>query len=173
MLNLQRTSNTPLNRLLAPVLALAVVVAGGLAGAGSADANTPSNRISHVSLTVAGTPSPQQAAAYGQFIRDVQGAAGQAWTTNLGRTQTNQDALLRADINVLGRTLRLWFTPNNLYLRGFTTESGQTFAFNDDDYNLREAMVALAERGSPDINLLPGLGHESFRTLPYSGGYDP
>ncbi len=97
----------------------------------------------------------------------MQRAAGHTWAAGIGETQTNQAALLRVDINYDGHTLRLWLTPNNMYLRGFTNNSNQTFAFND--YPLRGEMQAFAEDGSPDARLLPTLG--AIQTLPYGSGY--
>jgi hypothetical protein len=39
--------------------------------------------------------------------------------------------LPRPNTNETGADLVLWFTPNDLYLRGFTTTSGRTYQFND------------------------------------------
>jgi hypothetical protein len=82
-------------------------------------------------------------------------------------TQTNQAALLRVDVTYEGHTLRLWLTPNNMYLRGFTNAAGVTFSFND--FNLQRAMLDLYEARSPDTNLLPNLN--AFHQLAYGSGY--
>ncbi|HEY4458687.1 MAG TPA: ribosome-inactivating family protein [Pseudonocardiaceae bacterium] len=166
MLNVPKIAGRALPRLLALVVALAVGATVTLAGASAAGADTANGRIAHVSLDLAGVGS-SQARAYRQFIVDVQAAAGHEWLPNIGETQTNQAALLRADINYDGNTLRLWFTPNNMYLRGFTTAAGVTFAFND--YELGQAMVDLAAAPSPDAGLLPPLNE--IRSLPFDSGY--
>ncbi|WKK23983.1 ribosome-inactivating family protein [Streptomyces olivoreticuli] len=165
MLNVRRIGGRALSRLLVLVLTLAIGATAGLAGAGQAGADTADHRISHITLTLDGSPSAGEADAYDTFLHDVQDAAAHRWDSGVAQTQGNEDALLRVDIRY-DTTLTLWFTPNNMYLRGFTTATGLTFAFND--YPLQQRMTVFAAN-SPDRNLLPpGDGH---RILPYGSRY--
>ncbi|MGF1425480.1 ribosome-inactivating family protein [Kitasatospora sp. LaBMicrA B282] len=166
MLNIPRAGGRALSRLLA--LAVALLLGATVLGAtaGQAGADTPDNHISNVTLTLTGEPSTQQQQAYGQLIQGMQEAAAHRWDQNVGQTQTNTRALLRVDI-IQDTRLILWFTPNDMYLRGFTTPNGLTFAFND--YPLQQVMADFAAAGSPDRNLLPPAG--GHRQLPYRSSY--
>jgi hypothetical protein len=112
---------------------------------------------------------------WARFLDSIRDAVGHGFRQDTRITQnanTIPHALLRADLNVTNAaghqiTLRLWFTPNNLYLRGFTTTSDVTYYFHDTDFNLNNEMDYL-RRGSRDSGLLPPA---NYVRLPYSGSY--
>jgi hypothetical protein len=47
------------------------------------------------------------------------------------------------DVNTTAHRLILWVTPHNLYVRGYTTENGNSFQFSDPDYNLWTTMETI------------------------------
>ncbi|GGU46816.1 ribosome-inactivating family protein [Streptomyces violascens] len=165
MLNLRRVDGRALSRLLAVLVVLALGLGAGLAGPGRARADTANGRIKNARMTVT-QAGRLQAQSYVNFIREVQNAAGHPLAPRLQQTQTNNLALLRADIEFAGQQLQLWITPDNMYLRGFTNAAGDTFAFND--YPLETEMQAFVNAHSPDVSLLPT---GRFRTLPYAASY--
>ncbi|WP_338703369.1 ribosome-inactivating family protein [Streptomyces sp. Q6] len=147
----------------------AVTLVALFAGVSPAKADTAEGRISHVWYNLYGT-GDTPASQYGGFISSLQNAAGHYWWNGIAATQTagRGDSLIRADLNFNGEELRLWFTPNNLYLRGFTNHNGDTWQFADADYNLGEVMENLSH--GPDGGLLPNLGQ--VQTLSYTSHYN-
>ncbi|MFD8756505.1 ribosome-inactivating family protein [Kitasatospora sp. NPDC059577] len=156
------------HRILSALAVLLAAVAAMLGGTGAAHADTPEGRVSHVWLNLSGTGN-QQASQYGGFISSLQNAAGHYWYNGVAATQVHgaKTALIRADLNFNGEELRLWFSPNDLYLRGFTNHNGDTWQFNDGDYNLAEIMENLS-RG-PDGALIPPQGQ--VHTLSFGSSY--
>jgi hypothetical protein len=91
--------------------------------------------------------------------------------------------------------LQLWFTADNLYLRGFTNVQGQTFYFTEGQYSLAEAFYSYGGQGygpagymtnlryssnynsltnaagvgRQDLNLSYGAFYNAFYTLAYNG----
>ncbi|MFI5998505.1 ribosome-inactivating family protein [Streptomyces sp. NPDC051362] len=150
-----------------------------LAGTGTAKADTGTNQISHVFMNVtapATTNGPDASANFGQFAASLRAASGHRYFGSAYITQnvnTYPTALIRADLTLPdGHSLWLWLTPNNLYLRGFTTvqERGNvTYYFRDDSFKLSDTMEFM--RGvSHQRDLLPPAG-SGYRQLPYSGDY--
>lgn len=148
-----------------------MAVAALFSGVGTAKADTPDGRIGHCWLTLTSDASVTSASQYLGFLQSIQNASGHYWRSGLMQTQSysTQNSLIRADLNFQGEELQLWFSPNNLYLRGFTTHYGETWQFNDSDYSLESVMEGLG-RTSPDWNLLPDLGR--FRTLNFGSNYN-
>jgi hypothetical protein len=65
--------------------------------------------------------------------------------------------------------VQLWFTANNLYLRGFTDGGGTTYSFND--YDLRGAMQP-ATSFTSGAGLLPAAATGgAYVVLPYGSDY--
>ncbi|MEV5607652.1 ribosome-inactivating family protein [Streptomyces sp. NPDC052225] len=170
--------------LVALMLAFITGMATFLTTEGTARADTADYRISHVYVNMSAPwEDPGRVSSdWGIFLQSIRNAVGHAWhgdtmiTQNVG---TAPLSLLRADINITNAAghqteLRLWFTPNNLYLRGFTTTSvdasadnaNVTYFFRDAGFNLPNTMESL--RSSQDAGLLPP---PRYTQLPYSGSY--
>ncbi|MGV9914552.1 ribosome-inactivating family protein [Streptomyces tendae] len=173
-----------LSSLLAVLMAIVTGVATAISAAGPAQADTGEYRISHVYVNM--SPEWQNpgrvSSDWGTFLQSLRNAVGHGWHGDTMITQninTAPHALVRGDINVTNNNghqvqLRLWFTPNDLYLRGFTTTSVDatddngdvTYFFRDSRFNLPNTMENL--RSSPDRGLLPP---PRYSQLPYTGHY--
>ncbi|MEU3247144.1 ribosome-inactivating family protein [Streptomyces sp. NPDC006875] len=160
------------NRLLTSIVALILAATAFAFSAGPAKADTPGGQISHLWIDISGGPSSNAVIQYSTFLASIRNAAGHG----LGSVYTTQNAstsLIRADINVNGNSLRLWISPHNLYLRGFTNEANETYYFRPDSteqYNLAEVMQNLSHTAGSGTGLLPPLG--SMHQLPYGGDYN-
>ncbi|SCF73557.1 Ribosome inactivating protein [Streptomyces sp. DconLS] len=137
----------------------------GATGTAPAQADTYQWWVSHVYMNVGDNASAGQQAQYAGLITSLRNAAGHSWRSGVMPTQTPAShALIRLDLSHSGATLQLWFTPDNLYLRGFTTAAGTTFTFND--YDLRAAMqpaTAVGNNGLLPPRCLGGLRHVAVR----------
>ncbi|MFF4246787.1 ribosome-inactivating family protein [Streptomyces sp. NPDC001822] len=173
-------------RLIALLTALLIAAATFLTGAGTAHADTGNFRIAHVYVNMRGewdNPAAM-AGSWGTFLQSIRNSAGHWYAQDTSLTQNGDSsphALLRADLNVTNAQghqteLRLWYTPNNMYLRGFTTTSvdasspnngNVTYYFNDSDFNLEGEMNYL-RNSSSDRGLLPPA---NYQRLQYSGAY--
>ncbi|MFJ9605704.1 ribosome-inactivating family protein [Kitasatospora sp. NPDC101176] len=169
-------------RITALLVAFVAGVVTLVSGAGAAHANTGDYRVAHCWVTMTGEwQNPgQMSKDWGTFLQSLRQASGSRWNGETYITQgSNSVSLIRADLNAVnggGRqmTLRLWFTPDNLYLRGFTTtpvdarpgDGDITYAFNDEGFNLGRTMDAL--RNGPDGGLIPPA---TYRSLSYDGSY--
>ncbi|MFI7388049.1 ribosome-inactivating family protein [Streptomyces sp. NPDC049813] len=170
------------------LLSLLVAFIAGISvltfNAGAAHADTPEYRISHVyaNLSEPWANPGRVSGDWGRFLQSLRNAVGHYYSGESSITQNIQTyphSLVRADVNVQNAeghqaSLRLWFTPNNLYLRGFTTTSVDassssngdvTYYFND--YDLPDRMNGLRAY-SPDRGLLPPA---NYVRLPYGGSY--
>ncbi|MFJ4469609.1 ribosome-inactivating family protein [Streptomyces sp. NPDC089424] len=151
-------------------MALFVTLATFVLGAPAAKADTGTNRIGHVWMHLDDQPSTQQASQYLGLLQSFQGASAHYWQQGIAATQTSESSLIRMDLNFAGESLWLWFTPEDLYLRGFTNHYGDTWTFNDNDWNLAEHMHRIATDRSPDVGLLPDLTR--IRTLHFGSNYN-
>ncbi|MFD8573470.1 ribosome-inactivating family protein [Streptomyces sp. NPDC059639] len=184
-----RSTTPPSGRMrLSGLVAVLLAMVAGLAtflSAQPAAADTGEYRISHVYVNMSRPWADQgrMSKDWGAFLQSIRTAAGHSWRGETSITQNVNvipHALLRADINVTNAAghqteLRLWFTPNDLYLRGFTTTSvdassadnaNVTYWFRDSTFNLPNTMENL--RSSPDSGLLPP---PRYSQLPYGGSY--
>ncbi|MFF7090800.1 ribosome-inactivating family protein [Streptomyces rubradiris] len=171
-------------RLVALLVSFLAGVTTLVTGAGAAQAQTGDFHISHVYVNVSEPwANPGRISSdWGIFLQSFRNAVGvqhDGWGDTLV-TQSGSLSLVRADLNIVNAaghqvSLRLWFTPDNMYLRGFTTtavdanneaDGNVTYYFND--YDLPGRFHSL--RGSPDAGLLPP-DNDRFILLPYSGGY--
>ncbi|MFD9400313.1 ribosome-inactivating family protein [Streptomyces sp. NPDC060011] len=154
------------------LVVLITAAAALFAGTGAAKADTPGGRIAHVYMNLrsvdnAGTGTYPQSQYLG-LLTSFQNAAGHYWRNGVGVTQTQGDGatLIRMDLNLSPtESLRLWFTPRNMYLVGFTNHNNDTYAFND--YDLRDTMNNLSR--STDAGLLPPSGQ--IHSLSFGGNY--
>ncbi|MFJ5218849.1 ribosome-inactivating family protein [Streptomyces sp. NPDC088354] len=161
-----------INRLFASIVALFMAAAALAFAAGPAKADTPSGQISHVWLDISTGPSSNAVIQYSTFLASIRNAAGHS-VGGVYATQNAATSLVRADINVNGQSLRLWISPHNLYLRGFTNQAGVTFWFRPDseeNYNLPEVMENLSRTAGSSAVLLPNLG--TMQQLPYGADYN-
>jgi Ribosome inactivating protein len=82
--------------------------------------------------------------------------------------------LVRLDLSYGDTTLQLWFTANNLYLRGFTDTNGNTYGFSD--FNLQNYMrytVSPASQPNANAGLLPAAATGgAYITLPFASDYN-
>jgi Ribosome inactivating protein len=156
-----------LYRFLGVVAALAITLTAFISGTGTAKADTNQWSVSHVYMGLGNGPSQTQQSQYYGLITSLRNAAGHAWRNNVQMTQLDAiHSLIRLDLTYAGTTLQLWFTGNNLYLRGFTDTQGNTYSF--DDYDLQGAMRP-ASAFSYGGGLLPT---GAFYTLPYGSDYN-
>jgi hypothetical protein len=156
--------------LLGSIAALAMALTMFISGFGTARADTAQWSVRHVYMNL-GSPGQSQQSQYYGLIRSLRDAAGHAWRNNVQMTQLDDiHSLIRLDLTLAGRTVQLWFTGNNLYLRGFTDPQGNTYSFND--YDLQGAMRP-ASAFSSGGDLLPqaARGRQYF-VLPYGSDYN-
>ncbi|MEU6482211.1 ribosome-inactivating family protein [Streptomyces sp. NPDC047017] len=133
-------------RAVAPAaLTLALTLTGTLAsGSSPAYADTGYGKVSDVYMNLGPTASPSQQGQYSQLIASLRSAAGHGFRGNVGVTQTVGNALIRMRLtSPSGNTVTLWFTPGDLYLRGFTAANDVTWQFNDGDFSLVNLMDSL------------------------------
>lgn len=173
-------------RFVALFVALFTAAATFILGIGTAHADTGNYRIAHVYVNMrAEWDDPgRMATDFGTFLQSLRNASGHWLAQDTNITQNSDaipHALIRADLNVTNAAghqtqLRLWYTPNNLYLRGFTTTAidanpaangNVTYYFADSDFNLASEMNYLRSSSS-DSGLLPPA---NYQRLPYGGGY--
>jgi hypothetical protein len=112
------------------VLSLAVMTI--VTGTGAAKATVPNNGVGHVWLNLS-SPSWTAQSSYSSFITSLRQAAGQVYRNGVYQTQAPTNALIRVDVTTPdGKTVWLWITPDNLYVRGFTSQTnGTTYYFAD------------------------------------------
>jgi hypothetical protein len=127
-----------------------------ISGIGTAKADTPSWTVSHVYMNL-GPPGQSAQSQYYGLIQSLRNAAGHTWRNGVEQTQTTDThSLIRLDLTAPTAngpaTVQLWFTANNLYLRGFVDSRGTLYSFND--YDLRAAMMPASSFTSGG-NLLP------------------
>ncbi|MEZ0109331.1 hypothetical protein ABH920_003341 [Catenulispora sp. EB89] len=159
-----------MRKILSAIAALFMAFAGLVAETGSASADTPPFWVSHVYMNIGNTASQTQASQYTQLIGSLRAAAGHAWRDGVMQTQSSSDhSLIRLDLAQGNARIALWFTPDNLYLRGFTTTSGATFSFND--FNLQAAMQPATAYGNSDLLPAAATGG-TYITLPFSSNYN-
>jgi hypothetical protein len=152
---------------LALIAALAIALTSFISGIGTARADTPQWSVSHVYMNLTVAPGQSAQSQYYGLIRSLRNAAGHSWRNNVQMTQLDDiHALIRLDLTLENRTVQLWFTGNNLYLRGFTDPQGNTYAFND--YDLQGAMRP-ASAFSSGGDLLP---RGQYFVLPYGSDYN-
>ncbi|MEZ0107948.1 hypothetical protein ABH920_001946 [Catenulispora sp. EB89] len=157
-------------KVLSAIVAFFTALAGLVVGAGNANADTPPWWVSHVYMNIGPTASQTQQSQYGELIGSLRAASGHAWRNGVMMTQSpSSHSLIRLDLAQGNANISLWFTPDNLYLRGFTAADGATFSFND--FNLQAAMQPAG--GFGNSNLLPAAATGgTYYTLPFSSNYN-
>jgi hypothetical protein len=132
----------------------------------------PTNQIGHVWLNFGAVPSQTQGSQYIAFLASLRQAVGNSFRNGVLATRNAGNELVRADLTSPGgHTIWLWFTPNNLYVRGVTAADGTTYMFNDNDYSLWQDMVALGA-GRPGQNPLMPASPQRFNTLNFGSNYN-
>jgi hypothetical protein len=158
---------------MAGLVILATALTSSFTGAHRANADTYPGRVAHVWLGLGGSPGSESQSQYRVFLDSLHSAAGHAWTNGMMATQSTGtvgqgNALIRVDLNFNDEELRLWVSPDNLYLRGFTNASNETFQFNDSDYDLHSVISGLSQ--GPNAGLLPPLNQ--FVTMNFGSNYN-
>jgi hypothetical protein len=161
--------------LLGLIAALAIVLTTFISGIGTAKADTPSWTVSHVYMNI-GRPGQNAQNAYYGLIQSLRDAAGHPWVNRIEATQSGDThSLIRLDLTAPTAngpvTVQLWFTANNLYLRGFTDGTGSLYYFND--YDLRAAMQPASNFPATSRALLPAAATSNGPSviLPYGSDY--
>lgn len=153
----------PHSRLAALIVSLIVAlgwISGGAATA-PAHADTPYGNISHIYMNFGPSATQSQQSQYTGLINSLRQASGHAYRNGVYQTQITGYSLIRLTLTDSYTTLTLWLTPGDLYLRGYTTASGQTFQFNDSDFGLNNLLYSLG-------SLPAGTGH----TLSFGSNYN-
>ncbi|MCU1247054.1 MAG: hypothetical protein JWQ49_83 [Edaphobacter sp.] len=104
--------------------------------------------VSSTWMNFTSTPSDTQASQYSGLISSLRNAAATSFRNGVMITPTTSSEqsanLITMQLTDVGRTdpdtgqnptMTLWFTADNLYLRGFTNTQGQTFYFNEPSTN--------------------------------------
>jgi Ribosome inactivating protein len=134
------------SRALALVLALAMAVAALVSVGSPALAVTPANSISHAFINLQDSPSATMQSQYRTFLQSIQNAAGSPFRGSVFRLQQPSTALIAVDVtSSSGHRVRLLLTPDNLYVRGFITQSGTIWQFSPggDSYDLTQDLNTL------------------------------
>jgi Ribosome inactivating protein len=125
-----------------------------IGGAGAAQADVPSYSITHVYINL-GNAGPSAQSQYSQLIGSLRAAAGQAYRDGVIATQYyNVNSLIRLSLAYQNVHLDLLISPNDMYVRAFTNNVGQTFQFNDPDYNLEGVLQEIPNNGVSGISTL-------------------
>jgi Ribosome inactivating protein len=132
----------------------------------------PTNQIGHLWLNFGAVPSQTQGSQYVAFLASLRQAVGNNFRNGVLATQNAGNELVRVDLTSPdGHTIWLWFTPNNLYVRGVTAADGTTYTFNDGDYFLWRDMVALGAGRAGQNPLMP-VSPQRFNTLNFGSNYN-
>ena len=162
--------------LLGLIAALAVALTF-ISGIGTARADTSSWTVNHVYMNL-GPPGQSAQSQYYGLIQSLRDAAGHPFRNNVEATQSGDDhSLIRLDLTAPTTdgpvTVQLWFTANNLYLRGFVDSFGTLYQFND--YDLRAAMLPAGNFPASSQALLPAAATSNppgpSVILPYGSDY--
>jgi hypothetical protein len=141
---------------LAFILALAMAVVALVSVGSPAEADTGGNSISHAFINLLPVPGVTSQNQYRAFLLSIQNAAGHPFRGNVFQLQGPSNALIAVDVtSSTGHRLRLLVTPDNLYVRGFITQSGAIWQFNPggDPYDLLNNINTLRQNGA-DTSLI-------------------
>ena len=160
-------------RLLALVAALAITVTAFISGAGTAKATVGYGQVGHVYMNLTGYSSQDSQNMYMLLIQSLRNTSGYQAPTgvnNQGIMLTQGGTgLIRLDLSYGDATLWLWFTADNLYLRGFTDTAGNTYSFND--FSLQQYMQNIYPANG-DRSLFPENIGTAYYTLPFGSDYN-
>jgi hypothetical protein len=158
--------------LLGLIAALAIALTTFISGIGTAKADTAQWSVSHVYMNIAVVPGNAAQSQYYGLIASLRAAAGHSYRQNVMMTQPDDiHSLIRLDLTVGPEPLQLWFTGNNLYLRGFTDAFGNTYSFND--FDLQGAMRPASAFSSGGGLLPPAAAPNGgqYFVLPFGSDY--
>jgi hypothetical protein len=134
-----------------------------------ANADTPGNGVGHVYLNL-NVPGFTAQSQYSSFITSLRNAAGHSFRDGVLVTQGSSNAIIRVDVTAPGgQVLWLWVTPDNLYVRGFTSAANDFTYYFNDGYNLQQEFNALG--GNEANPLLPPAYYDTF-ALNFGGNYN-
>jgi hypothetical protein len=160
-------------RLLGLVAALAIALTAFISGTGTAKATVGYGSTGHVYMNLTGSASQYSQDMYALLIQSLRNTSGYQVPTgvNNGAIMLTQSgtSLIRLDLKYDDTTLQLWFTANDLYLRGFTDTAGNTYSFND--FSLQQYMLYLYPANG-DRSLFPANISTAYYTLPFASDYN-
>ncbi|MBB5637076.1 hypothetical protein HDE68_002989 [Pedobacter cryoconitis] len=148
----------------AKVTATCCLFASLLFGVSSAHADVPINRIVYIDFNM-NSPGDHSGSSmqsrYAQMINEIRNATGHTFRQTVLATQGNSNPGIIRIRFISGATQTLlWISPQDLYVRGFTNVHGQTFQFNDPEYDLANQLR--------DLEYQAG----TIRTLSYGSNYN-
>jgi hypothetical protein len=150
------------------VMALMLTIMGLCSVGGTAYADVRSGQVTDVYMNLPDDPNFDMQSQYYGLIDSLRRAAGHQFRDGIPATQSQpipgrtRTGLIRLTLSNRNAHLVLWITPADLYVRGFTNTYGQTFQFNDGDYQLFDHLQTVG------INVAPG----QRRTLPFGSNYN-
>lgn len=106
----------------------------------TAHADVPDGQLAHVYMNVGDNGTPTQQSQYQGLIQSLRAAAGHPFRNGVMQTQSGGTGLIHLTLTVPAGTLRLWITPQDLYVRGFTNVYGETYYFDDAGFNFTQVM---------------------------------
>ena len=110
----------------------------------------------YLNLPSSGQGSTALQSQYSSMILSLRNAAGHPYRNGVDITQLQHTTgLIRLRIYTGGVYVDLWYTPQDLYLRGFTNTYGYTYQFSDSDYNLLSALDILGDNSGQGGSTLP------------------
>lgn len=148
------------------VMALMLTIMGLCSVGGTAYADVRSGQVTDVYMNLPDEPNFDMQSQYYGLIDSLRRAAGHQFRDGIPVTQSQptlprRTGLIRLTLSNRNAHLVLWITPADLYLRGFTNTYGQTFQFNDSDYQLFDHLQTVG------INVAP----RQRRTLSFGSNY--
>lgn len=154
--------NTGIRKIITTCCLLAVF----LFAASIARADVPSNRITYIDFNM-NSPGDHSGSSmqsrYEQMIRELRAATGSTFRQDVLSTQhTNNPGLIRIRFRNGATQMLLWISPQELYVRGYTDNDGQTFQFPDPEYSLSDQLRSLRYEGGQVNTLLVGSNYNDL-----------
>jgi hypothetical protein len=118
-------------------------------------------------MDLTGASGPTRGAQYTQLIQGLRAATATPYRNNVSALEPQPEQgrrLVAMNLTAGTDTIQLWFSADDLYLRGFTNSTGATFQFNDDGDNFSLA-AALEQYGAPLTT------RQNVRFLGFQGSY--
>lgn len=138
-----------------------------LFGALSAHADVPSNRIVYIDF-IMNSPGDHSGSSmqsrYAQLISEIRAATVHIFRQNVLATQgTSNPGIIRVRFISGATQMLLWISPQDLYVRGFTNTHGQTFEFEDREYDLSRQLIDLQYQAGTIRTLNFGSNYNQLR----------
>lgn len=125
---------------LATLFTVIVLVVTFVVKDGTVHADTPGDYqdVKSISIDMRGLANSRKRSAYESMISDLRNAVGHDYRSDTQITQSDTHGLVQLTVRFSGhrfedRSIRLWFTAQNLYLRGVQIEDSSIIQFSDFD----------------------------------------